>query len=135
MTLYLGNVSSVLEYFLMFPLSPARLPCHRPRRFQAEETGWALYCCSTRLIRHSYLCTVQPRGAMEECLSVYLYVCWCVRRDNQCKKGRLPRVICAALVKWTSMMQQPHTHINASTSNLSVSSAEPLWGNGKLLHY
>lgn len=42
---------------------------------------------------------------------------------NQC---RLAWVICVALVKWTSMMQQAQSLTNAGTSNLSVSSAEPL---------
>lgn len=89
-----------------------RLPCRPPVTsvcFQAQETERALCCCLTLLLCHSYLCTEQPRGVI-----VYIYmcisVCVFIQRGNQCKKThRLPQVICAALVKWTSMMQQPHT--------------------------
>lgn len=122
-----------LNYFLHVCLGSAGLLCHPEVSsvcFQVNETERATCCCLTVLLCHRYLCTEQPRGARGDYLRAYEYVCVCVcvtKGGNHCKETcRLPRVICAALVKWTSMMQQPHTHTIADTSNLSVSSAQPL---------
>lgn len=92
-----------------------RLPCRPPVTSvlfpsTGDREGTVLLLNSVTLSQLSVYWTAQ-RG---DCLYINVYQCVCVcvfiQRGNQCKKThRLPQVICAALVKWTSMMQQPHT--------------------------